>query len=550
VAHDRQRLSDLDRIGVSRLTDLDDRMPEQPAHDDGAELCEQAGGAHDPCSHLANAHRLVRHYGNRLLFVENIGWHIWAPPWRHDELGAARITQGLGKIVAQEAAALAPWVAAAPDIKEREKRESAMNRRFKWAGSSESSQNVASSLQMARPLLSCKADELDAAADLLGLPGGVLDLSTGDHREHRQTDRLTRIAGCDYSPSATCPTWQRFMSEIMGGDVELLDFLQRLCGYALSGRRGEHLLPIFYGSGANGKSTMLGTLQRMLGEYGGTAAPGLLIARGGNEHPTGLADLQGRRLVVASETGEAGRLNEELVKALTGGDRITARRMRQDFYEFDPSHLLVMQTNHKPRVTGSDEGIWRRLRLVPFAVTVPADRRDVRLPEKLEAELPGILTWAVEGWRRYQAEGFRTPAAVVAATSEYRDASDQIGAFVAESCEVGTHYTASAGDLYRAYSIWCDEAGERPRTQREFGMRLSERGFEASKGTGGLRRWRGLSVVGGDAPRGASGVSGPAFGLNALRTLSHSKQTESPATCATPATAEEVAADAYRSAKR
>jgi putative DNA primase/helicase len=481
----------------------------------------QNPGAHDPCTNLANAHRLVNHFGSHLLFVKGIGWHTWSPPWRHDELGAERVAHGLGKIIAQEAADMAQWVAAASNKAEREELESEMNRRFKWASSSESAQNVAASLSMARPLLSCEAGAMDAAVDLLGLPGGVLDLSTGDHREHRQNDRLTRVAGCDYNPSAKCETWQRFLGEIMGGDAELLDYLQRLFGYALSGRRGEHILPIFYGSGANGKSTLLATMQRVLGEYSSTAAPGLLIASGGTDHPTGLAALQGRRLVVASETGEAGRLNEELVKALTGGDRITARRMRQDFYQFDPSHILVLQTNHKPRVTGSDEGIWRRLRLVPFAVTVAADKRDVRLPEKLQAELPGILAWAVEGWRKYQAEGFSTPAAVTAATSEYRDASDQIGAFVADCCEVGSHHTAAAGDLYRSYSTWCDEAGERPRMQREFGMRLGERGFEASKGTGGIRRWRGLMIAGGEAPGGASGASGSGFGLIARETLSH-----------------------------
>src|SRR5690606_30840565 len=157
--------------------------------------------------------------------------------------------------------------------------------------------------------------------------------------------------------------------------------------YMLSGRRGEHLLPILWGSGANGKSTFLGALQAVLGDYASSAAPGLLIQKHGNEHPTALADLQGKRLVIVSETGESGRLNEEQVKALTGGDRITARRMRMDFYTFAPSHLLALQTNHRPRVAGTDEGIWRRLRLIPFAVTVPPERRDPRLPEKLRAEL-------------------------------------------------------------------------------------------------------------------------------------------------------------------
>lgn len=503
----------------------------------------RTNGAHDPCTHLANAHRIVEHFGEHLLYVQGVGWHTWGPPWRLDELGARKAAQGLGRIIAREAAALGDWVADARDSAERERREAVMKARWAWARSSEFVACIEASLTAATPLLACAASEMDANRDILGLPSGVLELNTGRHRPHRQSDRLTRVAGCDFDPAATCPAWERFLAEIMGGDKELLDYVQTLAGYALTGHRGEHLLPILWGAGANGKSTFLGTLAAMMGEYAGTAAPGLLIAKGGNEHPTGLADLQGRRLVVVSETGEAGRLNEETVKALTGGDRITARRMRQDFYQFDPTHLLTLQTNHKPRVAGTDEGIWRRLRLLPFTVTVPADKRDARLPDKLRRELPGILAWALEGLRRYQRDGFRTPASVTAATSDYRDASDQVGAFLAEACEVGDYFTVLAGELYRAYEAWCKDAGERPRTQREFGMRLGERGFDSGKGTGGVRRWRGLRIQA--EASGTSGTSGGGSGLIARTNASCRGYAESTATSATPATG----ADAYRTAK-
>lgn len=453
----------------------------------------QEGKAHDQCSHLANAYRLRDHYGDALLYVEAIGWHTWAPPWRHDELGARRIAQSLGRIIAEEAAGLAEWAAKAPNKEERERREKAVQARFRWASFSESASNIDASLRMAQPLLACKAEELDADPLLLGLPAGVLELATSAHREHRQSDRITRTAGVDFDPDATCPTWERFLAEIMGDDPELLDYVQRLIGYTLSGQRGEHLLPVCYGSGANGKSTMLGALQEVMGDYAGTAAPGLLIARGGNEHPTGLADLQGRRLVLVSETGESGRLNEEQVKALTGGDRITARRMRQDFYQFDPTHQLILQTNHRPRVRGTDEGIWRRLRLIPFAITIPANRRDPELPDKLRKEAPGVLQWALEGWRRYQADGFTTPEAVRLATNEYRSASDQVGAFLDECCDQADGFTARARDLYQAYSKWCKETGEHARTQNDFGMRLTERGFERTR-TGQGYRYRGLTL--------------------------------------------------------
>lgn len=451
------------------------------------------GEAHNACSHVANGYRIATHFHDRALYVEGIGWHHRATGrWQHDELGVRALAQGLGKIIAAEAAGLAQWVADAKDKAEREQREAAMNARFKWAGQSEQSSVIDASLRQAEPLLRAKASDMDANPDLLGMPSGVLDLRTVNWRPYRAEDRITKATACDYDPNASAPRWCRFITETFP-DPELAEFVQRLAGYCLSGHRSEHLLPILHGSGANGKSVFLGTLQHVLGEYASSAAPGLLIRQPGNDHPTGLADLQGRRLVIVSETGEAGRLNEEQAKALSGGDMITARRMHRDFYGFKPTHQLVMQTNHKPKVAGTDEGIWRRLRLIPFDRIVPAEQRDPKLADTLKGEATGILTWCVEGWQRYQRDGLTTPRAVIAASQEYRDASDVVGAFIAEECELGMHFTTPSSDLYRSYVAWCEEAGERPRSQRELGMRLTERGLERSS-TGTVRRWRGIRV--------------------------------------------------------
>ena len=450
--------------------------------------------AYDQNTHVANAHRIANHYGDRLLYVEGIGWHTWGAPWVHDELGARRIAHGLGRIIAEEAAGMAPWVAKAANDDERVKRQKAMNNRFRWASQSENAANIKSSMGEAQTLLACKAAEMDANPMLLGLPSGVLDLSVGEYRDHRQDDFITKVAGADYIEGATAPTWQRFLGDVFANDADLLDYVQRLTGYALSGQRGEHLLPIFYGSGANGKSTFLTTVQSMLGEYAGTAAPGLLVKKHGSDDMTATSELHGRRLVVVSETGEAGKLNEDQAKALTGGDMIRARRLFQAGYDFKPTHMFALQTNHKPRVSGTDEGIWRRLRLIPFTVTIPANKRDPRLADKLNAELPGILQWALAGWRAYQAGGFVTPESVTAATSDYRSASDQVGVFLEDCCTVAPGFTAKASDLYRAYADWCKEAGEHPRTQREFGMRLAERGFERARSSG-THTWRGVSIT-------------------------------------------------------
>jgi putative DNA primase/helicase len=500
---------------------LDDGEIEQIAASASRYDPAPAAGAHDPCSHVANAHRIVAHYGDQLLYVKGIGWHTWSPPWQENELGARRIAQGLGKIIAEEAAAMAPWVAAAPNIEERQKREKSLARLWKWAGASESAPNIESSLSMAQPHLACEASDLDADPLLLGLPSSVLELGTGNNRPHRPADRITKTAGCDFDPNATAARWERFVAEIMDNDADLIAYLQCLMGYALSGERGEHLLPIFWGNGANGKSTLAGAVLAAFGDYGGAAPPGLLIQRGGNDHPTSLASLQGLRFVVASETGEGGKLNEEQVKLLTGGDRIAARRMRMDFYEFKPTHQLFLQSNHRPRVTGTDEGIWRRVRLIPFTVKIDADKRDPQLPKTLMAELPGILAWCWRGWQRYRVEGFKTPAAVQSATTEYRDASDQIGEFIADTCELVAGISTPAADLYRAYDQWAIANGERARPMREFGMRLPAYGPQSARGAGGIRTWRGIQVR-----SDTSDTSDTVSGLSARENLSRGAHTE------------------------
>ncbi len=450
--------------------------------------------ANSPCTDLANAHRLLKHFGDRLLYVEGIGWHVFGPPWRHDELATREIAQRLGRIIAEEADAMADWVAASPDSNVMKEREAAQKARRDWAKSSESSGKITAALQEAMPLLRCKAETLDADKHLLGCRNGVVDLRTFDFRPYSPLDRITKTCAVDYETTDDCATWQDFIENIMGGDKELVEFLHCLSGYLLTGHRGEHVLPVLHGGGANGKSTFLGALQHVLGDYAGTAPPGLLIQRYGTDHPTGLASLQGRRLIVSSETGEGGALAEAQVKQLTGGDRIAARRMHQDFFEFEPTHQIMLATNHKPRVTGIDEGIWRRLRLVPFAVTVPEEKRDPMLPEKLASEGSGILNWMLQGLRKYNADGLPMPSAIRAATADYRSASDVVGTFL-EDCTAPAPGEVRSGELYQAYSTWCGDSGERAMAQKQFGIRLEERGLQRHKGAGGNRFWRGLRIL-------------------------------------------------------
>jgi putative DNA primase/helicase len=351
----------------------------------------------------------------------------------------------------------------------------------KWALESESARRINAMLDLARsePGIPILPGDLDRDPWLFNCENGTLELRTGTLREHRREDYITKLCPTPYDPGAGCPTFLAFLADVFAGQADLIAYVRRQLGHALSGDTSEHLLHVWWGGGANGKSTLLGAVLHALGaDYALTAPPDLLLTRRGERHPTELAALFGKRLVVCQETGAGRRLNEALVKWLTGGDRITARRMRENFWEFDPTHKAILVTNHRPEVRGTDGGIWRRIRLVPFTVTFPEERQDKRLPEKLRAEAPGILAWMVAGFRDWQEGGMRPPRAVLDATRAYRCDEDILGEFLAECCELGAHFTCAAGELYARFRSWCEGAGEREvPSQKRFGAALGERGF-------------------------------------------------------------------------
>ncbi|MBB5866197.1 phage/plasmid primase, P4 family [Xanthomonas sp. 3058] len=481
---------------IAKACALQERVyVEKPA----TQLVFQSDSQHDPVSELGNAQRLCQLADDRLMFVQGLGWHAWdAGPWVQDDHVVALFSYKLGAVIRAEADALNAWVAeAVGDKQERERREKVQKARYAWARVSENRATINNTLALAEPYFSQPAEAIDAKPLLIGLRNGVYNLASGVFREHARDDLLTKVASVDFHADARSPLWDGFVHRIMGARPEMVRYLRQLAGYMLSGVRTQHILPIAFGSGANGKSTFLGALQALMGDYAGVAAPGLLIANPLQQHPTGVASLHGKRLVVASETGEGARLNEDLVKQLTGGDKLTARLMRGDFFEFVPTHLLFLQTNHRPRIRGNDDGIWRRLKLVPFTQTIPANERDASLPEKLLGELPGILNWCLDGWADYHAHGFVEPADVALATSEYRTDSDHVGTFIDERCVIDGISAVPAAFLYSAYKAWCTEAGEHALSQRTLGQRLAERpeNFQSIKGTAGARFWRGLKII-------------------------------------------------------
>lgn len=341
-------------------------------------------------------------------------------------------------------------------------------------------------------------EDLDADPWALNVANGVLDLRTGELRPHDPAELHTKIVPLDYDAGAQAPTWERFLKEVFDGDSDLIEFVQRFAGYSLTGDVREQLLLFAHGTGANGKTTMLGILRRLSGDYGCQIDPTILTAGPHDQHPTGLTDLRGARLVTTVETEASRRLAEALVKALTGGDPVRARRMRGDFYEFWPSHTLWIAGNHLPVIRGTDLGIWRRIALVPFDVTFDGDRKDLDLPEKLGAEAPGILAWAVRGCLEWQRGGLRLPERVKAATARYRASQDHVGRFLAECCVVDPDAYVRASDLRAAYEEWCAEQGERPWSAQAFGRELTDRGCDSAlrgSATGRARTWLGVGLT-------------------------------------------------------
>lgn len=434
---------------------------------------------------LGNACRLVRLHGQDLRFSKQLGWLIWdGLRWAPDDSGAVdRLAKATVRSIYNEAAHcededLRPKIAG-------------------HARSSESEMRIKAMIGLAKTeaAIAVRPNDLDRDPWLLNLKNGTLNLRTAELYPHKREDLITRVISQDYSPESPCLTWRKFLEQITAGDQELMQFLQKAVGYSLSGNTREQCLFILYGTGANGKSTFLNIVSCLMGEYAKQTRSETLMIKRGDQIPNDVARLAGARFVSAVETENARRLAESLVKQMTGGDRMTARFLHREFFEFDPEFKLWLAVNHKPKITGTDHAIWRRVRLVPFGVTIPESKRDPDLGEKLKQELPGILTWAVAGCRLWQAEGIKSPKAIEAATCDYRSESDTIATFLDECCRLGPSYEVSKGELYQAYMEWCKKSGEVADCKREFGTKLTEKGFGEGR-TKSTRTWKGIKLSG------------------------------------------------------
>lgn len=346
--------------------------------------------------------------------------------------------------------------------------------------------------------LAARADEFDADPWLLNVANGVLDLRTGQLVEHQPSLMLTKLADVDYRPGAACPEWMRFLARVTAGDQRLIEFLQRAVGYTLTGDTREQVFFFLYGIGANGKSTFLEVLRMLLGDYATQAAFRTFLQqkRSGDAAREDIARLRGARMVASIEAADGARLDEGMIKTLTGQDVITARFLHQNSFEFLPQFKLWLAANHKPSIRGVDEAIWRRVRLVPFTVQIPEGERQPKevLMALFSDELPGILAWAIEGCRLWQRDGLGLPSAVAEATREYREEMDQLTEFIAENCEIGDGFDVPAAGAFACYKAWCERSNERPMTKKAFGQALGAKYTRATKGHAKTTVYNGLRL--------------------------------------------------------
>jgi P4 family phage/plasmid primase-like protien len=327
---------------------------------------------------------------------------------------------------------------------------------------------------------------------LLNTPAGVVDLRSGTLGPHDRALHMTKLTTA--APQGECPAWLTFLVQVTGGDADLQAYLRRVVGYSLTGVTTEHALFFLYGTGANGKSVFLNTITAIVGDYASVAPMDMFMATHGERHPTDMAGLRGARIVTSIETEQGSRWAESKLKALTGGDRITARFMRQDFFEFVPQFKLLVAGNHKPSIRNVDEAMRRRLHMVPFTVTIPPAQRDKRLPERLLAERDGILAWALQGCLEWQRGGLKPPATVLAATDEYFEAEDALGRWLADCCEPGAAYVEPTAALFASWKAWAEAGGEYVGSTKRFSDNLTNRGFERGRDSG-ERCFRGLRLL-------------------------------------------------------
>lgn len=444
-----------------------------------------------PPNDSGNAVRFIDAHPDQLRYV--VSWNTWLTwngnRWVIDD------TKKVMRLAQLHNRDLIVQAAAEPDDYHRE-------RMLKLALSLGNAPKLKSMLELAqfdlRVVVSPKL--LDANGELIGVENGVIDLRTGQFRPGQKSDNITKCAGTAFDANARCPEWEKFLHTVLGGDADLIRYVWKAVGYTLSGSIREQCFFFLHGGGSNGKSTFMETIQALLGEYGQRASQNLFTATPNGREPTNeIARLFGARLVVGSETEDGSRLAESRIKDLTGGDTLTGRRLYQEAFDFKPVLKLWLFGNHKPVVRGTDEGMWRRVRLIPFEVQIPDEKKDRELPRKLIAELPGILNWAIEGYQLWLKERLAEPDCIKAAVAEYREEEDLLGDFLEDRTIAKPDGRVGRQELFDAYRSWCEHQNMKfSKHAKGFYKTLRERptfsGVERK--SNGVRYYEGIAFAG------------------------------------------------------
>ncbi len=441
---------------------------------------------------VGNGKRLIQYHGHDLHYCyERNKWLYWTGEnWEWD--AGAKIME-LAKETARH---MYREAAEEPDDN---KRKDLISHALRM----ESNARLSAMIECAQsePGIPIKETELDADPWLFNVLNGTINLKTGELQPHNREDLQSIIIPVTYDPAATSPLWQSFLDRITGNhnpkdQEELKDFLQRAVGMSMTGQATSEVVFFPYGTGANGKTKFTETILHLLGAYGQTLPADALMNQkmSNGSHNESIANLRGKRYVVTSEIKQGSELNEGLLKSLSGGDTYRASRKYEHEIEFTPTYTLWMMGNHKPIIKDTTESTWRRLRLIHFNVTIPPSERDEKLLEKLLAELPGILNWAVTGCLQWQKEGLGYPDVIRMATMAYRADSDVLGEFIDDCCVLDFQGYVKKADLKKSYEDWCHDTGVEMIKQTTFKTRLQEKGIRDYKGTGGVRFWKGIRL--------------------------------------------------------
>lgn len=441
---------------------------------------EQTGQRLYSFDDTGNAQRFVDLFGDKVRYCYTDKRWLWydGRKWCTDMTGTVkRLADKAVACMAAEAKVYAQL-----DADEGTDMAKAFEKHMKSCRSNKSKNAMLSEVMHHVPVLPAQMDRFKT---VLNTPGGVIDLRSGGISPHDPMTYLTKMTAVEYSENADCPRWLAFLDDIFRGDKDLIRYVQKAVGYSLTGSTTEQCAFFLYGTGRNGKSTFIDIIRDIFGDYAANIQPETIMVRSNQSTAinSDIARLKGARLVTSVEPNEGVRINEGLLKQLTGDDTVTARKLYGDEFEFKPEFKLWMATNHKPVIRGTDTGIWRRIHMIPFTVQIPEEKIDRRLKYKLSAELTGIFRWAVEGCLLWQKEGLKMPRAVLEEVREYRREMDVISAFVEDKCTVGKGLSVKSSQLFAAYLNWAEQNNEYRMSSTKFGMELAKR-FEKVKGRG------------------------------------------------------------------